>query len=147
MVTGSGSDAVALPAWERGTPAVLVVAGPHAIPVSTAVRAGDRRVLLALGRRRDTLARLRSDSEACLCVLGAGVAFTAYGRARVVHEELPEAPVAALELTVERLQDHLADGRTEMLGAARWRWRDPEAARADSRVAEGLDRLAGRGGR
>ena len=27
-----------LPHWEQGTPAVLCVAGPHAIPVSTAVR-------------------------------------------------------------------------------------------------------------
>jgi hypothetical protein len=141
-VTGAASDPLSLPKWERGTPAVLVVAGPHAIPVSTAVRAGDRRVLLALGRRRETLARLRADPEACLCLLGAGVAFTAFGRARVLLEELPEAPVAALELDVERVQDHLADGRTEMLDGARWRWRDPAAAEADTRVAEGLQRLA-----
>ena len=30
-----------LPDWEVGTPAVLIVAGPHAIPVSTAVRRGN----------------------------------------------------------------------------------------------------------
>jgi hypothetical protein len=70
------------------------------------------------------------------------VAVTASGRARVVEEELPEAPVAALLLEVERVQDHLADGRTEMLDGARWRWRAPEAAEQDAGVAAGLARLA-----
>ncbi len=135
-------DPTALPEWKPGTPAVLVVAELHAIPVSTATRAGDRRVLLALGRGRETLARLRARPEAALCVLGAGVAFTAYGRARVVREELEGVPVAALELAVERVQDHLADGRTVMLDGARWRWDDPDAAAADARVIEVLGRLA-----
>ena len=34
-----------LPEWPEGTVAVLSTAGPHAIPVSTAVRAGDRQQL------------------------------------------------------------------------------------------------------
>ena len=53
-----------LPLWDQGTPAILCVAGPHPIPVSTAVRAGDDRVLFALGRKRDTLQFLRDDSRA-----------------------------------------------------------------------------------
>src|SRR5205807_8647451 len=77
-----------LPDWEPGTPGVLCVAGPHAIPVSTAQRTSDRRIVFALGRERATLARLREDPEAALCLLGRGVAFTAYGRAAVVREEL-----------------------------------------------------------
>ena len=133
----------ALPTWERGTPAVLCVAGPHAIPVSTSVRAGDDRVIFALGRRRDTLARLREDPRAALCVLAEGVAFTAHGRVAVLEEELEEVPVAALELRVERVQDHLADGRTQMTDGAQWRWRDPDAAEADKLVVAGLRRLAG----
>ena len=136
------ADAIALPHWERGTPTVLVVAGLHAIPVSTAVRAGDRRLLLALGRRRDTLARLRADPGVALCLLGRHVAVTVRARARVVEEELPEAPVTAVLLEVDRVQDHLADGRTEMLDGARWRWRDPNAAEQDARAAAGLARLA-----
>jgi hypothetical protein len=123
-----------LPEWEAGTPAVLIAAGPHAIPVSTAVRRGDRRVVFALGARRSMLARLREGPEAALCVLGAGVAFTAYGRAAVVREELDAAPVAAVELQVERVQDHLADGRTEMLDGARYEWRDAAAAEAEPRI-------------
>lgn len=133
----------ALPTWERGTPAVLCVAGPHAIPVSTALRAGDRRVLFALGRRRDTLARLREDPRAALCVMGERVAFTAHGRVAELSRQLGDVPVVALELRVERVQDHLADGRTEMIGGARWRWRDAGAARADELVVAGLRRLAG----
>jgi hypothetical protein len=49
----------ALPEWPAGTVAVLSTAGPepHAIPVSTAVRAGPRRVLLALARSRASTTR------------------------------------------------------------------------------------------
>jgi len=74
-----------LPEWEVGTPAVLIVAGPHAIPVSTSIRRGDDRVVFALGRRRETLTRLRSEPGAALCVLGRGVAFTAYGRTEMLE--------------------------------------------------------------
>ena len=127
-----------LPHWERGTPGILCVAGPRAIPISTAVRAGDDRLLFALARSRETLAVLRSDPRAAFCVLGAGVAFTAHGEASIVREELESAPtVAGLELRVERVQDHLADERTEILDGARWRWRDASfAATEDEIVAE-----------
>ena len=132
-----------LPDWEQGAPAVLCVTGPHAIPVSTALRAADRRVVLALGRRRDTLARLRDDPEVALCVLAAGVAFTAHGRAAVVREELHGAPhVAALAIDVERIQDHLAGSRTEILAAARWRWTEEDAARDEERIVAELRALS-----
>ena len=90
--------------------------GPHPIPVSTAVRAGDRRIVMALGRRREALRRLRDDPTAALCLMGEGAAFTAFGRAAVVAEELEAADtVVAVALEVEEIQDHLADGRTEIL--------------------------------
>jgi hypothetical protein len=130
-----------LPDWEPGTPAVLVAAGPHAIPVSTAVRRDEARVVFALGRQRAMLERVRSDPDVALCVLGRDIAFTAYGRATVVREELDAAPVAAVELRVERVQDHLDDGRTEMLGAARYAWRDEDAAEAEPRIHEELGTL------
>ena len=133
-----------LPRWRQGTPGVLVVTGPHAIPVSTALRAGDRRLLFALGRRRQTLARLRQDPRAAFCLLGAGAAFTAHGRVTVLSEALEEVPVAALELAVEHVQDHLADGRTELLEGPAWRWRSERDAEADRLVLAGLQRLASR---
>jgi hypothetical protein len=112
-----------LPEWERGTPAVLCVAGPHPIPVTTPVRRGPHRVLLALGRQRETLERLRVDPRVALMVVGERVAFTAHCRAAVIAEQLDAADtVVAVELSVERLQDHLADGRTEIVDGARWRW-------------------------
>jgi hypothetical protein len=123
-----------LPTWEPGTPAVLIAGGPHAIPVSTAVRRGDDRIVFALGRRRSMLERLRTEPDAALCVLGRGVAFTAYGQARVVRDELEAAPVAAVELRVGRVQDHLADGRTEMVDGARYEWRDAKAAESEPRI-------------
>ena len=117
---------------------MLSVAGPHSIPVSTAVRLGDDRLAFALGKRREMLERVRSDPQVALCLLGTEVAFTAYGSARVLREPLESAPVVGVELSVESVQDHLADGRTEMLDGARWRWLDPQAAGADPKIAAEL---------
>jgi len=130
-----------LPQWDAGTAAVLSVSGPHAIPVSTAVRLAHDRVAFALGRRRDTLQRLREDPAAAICVFAPRVCFSAYGQVRVVREEMRSSPhVAALELRVERLQDHLAGARTEIVDAVRWRWTEDDAADADAGVR---DELAG----
>jgi hypothetical protein len=131
-----------LPTWERGTPAVLCVAGPHPIPVTAYLRAGDDRVLIALGRRRETLRRLREDPPAALLVMGKGLAFTAHGHARVAAEELEAADtVVAVELRVDRVQDHLADGRTEMLDGPRWYWRDEQDGKAEDAIVAELARL------
>jgi hypothetical protein len=46
---------------------------------------------------------------------------------------------------VERIQDHLADGRTEMLDGARWRWLDERAAEAEPRILAELEELGRRG--
>jgi hypothetical protein len=130
-----------LPHWERGTPAVLCVAGPHPIPVTAYLRAGDDRVLLALGRRRETLRRLREDPSVALLLMAEGLALTAHGRARVIAEELEVTDtVVAVELRVERLQNHLADKRTEMLDGARWRWCAEEHGEAEDAI---LAELAG----
>ena len=48
---------------------------------------------------------------------------------------------AAVELLVERVQDHLADGRTEVLDGARWRWIDEEAAALQPRILAELEAL------
>jgi hypothetical protein len=130
-----------LPAWERGTPAVLCVAGPHPIPITAFLRTGDDRVLIALGRRRETLSRLRENPSVALLLMGEGLAFTAHGRARVIAEELDVADtVVAVELRVDRIQNHLADERTEMLDGARWRWCAEEHGEAEDAI---LAELAG----
>jgi hypothetical protein len=132
----------ALPRWERGTPGILCVAGPHPIPVTTIVRADDARMLLALGRDRETLLRLRDDSRVAICLLGKGIAFTAHGYASVVSERLAASDrVVAVEVRVQRVQDHLADGRTEILDGARWRWLDEEFGAAEDRVVSELATL------
>ena len=95
-----------LPDWAPGTVCVLSTGGgaPHAIPVSTAVRAGPRRVLLALAARRETLARLRREPRCALTVMAAGdVACTIHARAEIVAESLPGAEgVAAVSLDGRR---------------------------------------------
>jgi hypothetical protein len=131
-----------LPRWERGTPAVLCVAGPHPIPVTAYLRAGDDRLLLALGRRRETLRRLREDEGVALLLMATGLAFTAHGRARVIAEELEATDtVVAVELKVDRIQNHLADNRTEMLDGPRWRWRAEEHGEAEDAILAELKRL------
>jgi len=133
----------ALPEWPARTVGLLVVAGPHAIPVSTAVRADSDRLVFALARRREALVRLREEPRAAFALLAEGIAFTAYGRASVVREQLESAPaVAAVELRVVRVQDHLADGRTELLAAPSWRWSDERAQAADRAVVAEIESLA-----
>ena len=137
------SEGLPLPRWDQGTPGVLCVSGPHAIPVSTAVWAGDARLLFVLGRRRETLRRLRKDPQAAFCLLGEGLAVTAHGSACVIREELEAARVVGLELVIEGVQDHLADGRTEMVDGARWRWTDDRSREEEPRIVAELRALAG----
>jgi hypothetical protein len=130
-----------LPHWPEGTAAVLCTTGPHAIPVSTPTRADDRRLLFALGPRREALRRIREDPRAALCVLAPGVAFTAHGLVTVLREEMEDVPITALELRAERVQDHLADGRTAIDAGPAWHWTEERAAEADRSVRAELRRL------
>jgi len=136
----------ALPDWDDGTVAILSTIGdaPHAIPVSTAVRAGPRRVLLALALRRRSLALLREQPVVALTIVcGGDVAVTAHGRATVVAEPMRASDgVAAIALDVESIQDH---GRDTFVidGGVQWRWTDPDAERADAAVRAELRELAG----
>src|SRR3954462_15641460 len=86
-----------LPTWADGTVAVLSTGGgpPHAIPVSTGVRAGPAAVLLALALRRASLARLRADPAVALTIMAPDVACTALGRATVVREPSGGGPKTA----------------------------------------------------
>ena len=131
-----------LPHWPEGTVLVLITTGehPHAIPVSAAVRAGDRRVLLGLAHRRGSLARLRRDPRAALAITAGGdVAVTAYGTARVLDRELV-AGVAAIEVVVDEIQDHNRPTFVIESGVG-WRWTDPEAGARDAEVRRALGRL------
>jgi hypothetical protein len=131
-----------LPTWPPGTPAILVVAGPHAIPVSSYVRVADDRIVMALGSRRETLARLRADAAVAFSVMAEGVAFTAHGTATIVREPMEAASGnTAVELRVDRVHDHLADGRTEILDGVNWRWIDGEAADLQPRIVAELEEL------
>jgi hypothetical protein len=134
-----------LPEWPAGTVTILTTGGeePHAIPVSAALRAGPRRALVALGAGRESLARLRADPRVALTILcGGDVALTAHGRATVVDEALV-AGVAAVEIQVERVQDH--NRPTFVIeGGVSWRWIDPAADARDSEVRTALERLARR---
>ena len=110
--------------------------------MSTTIRAGDDLVLFALGRDRETLERLRDDSRAAICVIGKGLAFTANGYASVVAERLESSNrVVAVELRVESVQDHLADGRTEILDGVRWRWLDEKFGESEDAVVAELQKL------
>jgi Pyridoxamine 5'-phosphate oxidase len=136
----------ALPEWPAGTVAILSTAGgpPHAIPVSTAVRAGPRRMLLALADTRASLARLRADPRCALTVLAAGdVAFTAHGRAAIVEDPMAvAAAVVAVAIEVDEVQSH-ADPRFAIEAGVRWRWVDDDAAERDAAIRAALATLDG----
>ena len=135
-----------LPHWPPGTVALLATGAgaPHVIPVSTALRAGDDRVLLALAHRRESLRRLREDPRVALALLAAGdVACTAYGTARVAADPLPGAEnVVAVELDVSEIQDH-GSSRFVIDDGVRWRWTDADAERGDEVTRAALRALLG----
>ncbi len=133
-----------LPDWPPGTVTILATAGetPHAIPVSAAVRASPRRVLLGLAVGRGSLARLRADPRVSLTIIAAEVVVTAHGRAQVLDDALVEG-VTAVEIDVHDVQDH--DRPTFAIDdGVRWRWTDAEAERRDGEVRAALTRLAAR---
>jgi len=136
-----------LPDWSQGTVAILSTAGgpPHGIPVSTALRAGPRTVLLALGLRRGSLTRLKADPRCALTVLdGRNVAFTAHATAAVLQEPMEAADrVAAVRLDVLAIQDH-GQPRFTIEAGVRWRWTDAQAERDDAAVRAALEALAAR---
>jgi hypothetical protein len=136
----------ALPGWEPGTVAVLSTAGepPHAIPVSTAVRLGPRRIALALARTRASLERLRADPRCALTMLAGGdVAFTAHARATIAQDPMAVAgSVVAVVLEVDDVQDH-ADPRFAIDGPVAWRWVDAGAAARDAAIRAALAELQG----
>jgi Pyridoxamine 5'-phosphate oxidase len=132
-----------LPVWEDGTVAVLSTGAgaPHAIPVSTCVRAGPRTVLLALAHRRESLARLREDPRCALTfVTGGDVAITAHARAAILHD-LNDA-VVAVRLDVEQIQDH-GQPTFAIEAGITWRWIDDESRERDAEIRAALRRLGG----
>lgn len=120
----------ALPDWPAGTVAVLSTGAgaPHAIPVSTAIRRGDRSLAIGLGLSRESLVRLREDSRCAVTVLAAGLAFTVHGRA-VVERELER--IAVVRVDVDSIQDHQSP-RFEIDAGVQWHWTSEEAERADA---------------
>lgn len=133
-----------LPDWPPGTVAILATAagdGPHAIPVSAALRAGPRRILIGLAATRGSLARLRADPLVSLTIVSDRVAVTAYGHARVLDDARFVDGVVAVEIEVERVHDH--DRPTfEIESGVRWRWTDADADSRDAEVRTALARLA-----
>ena len=136
---------VVLPTWPGRTVGVLATVGdgPHTIPVSGPVRAGERRILLALHRTRGSLERLRRRPGVALLVLAGGdVAFTARGRASIVEEPLAGAPdYVAVAIDVDAVDDHRQAAFTVEAGVDR-RWVDEAEQGALRARSERLRELA-----
>lgn len=134
-------DPQELPEWEDGTVAILSTGAgaPHAIPVSTCVRAGPRAVLLALAHRRESLNRLRSEPRCALAIVAGGFALTAHATATILHD-LDDA-VVAVRLDVDEIQDH-GQPTFAIEAGVRWRWLDDEARARDAEIRAALRSLA-----
>jgi hypothetical protein len=132
-----------LPDWPVGTVAILATAGPapHAIPISTALRAGPRTILLALAAGRESLGRLRADPAVALAIMAEDdLALTAYGTAEPLDETMPEG-VVAVKIAVERVQDHRRPAFMIEAGV-RWRWTTAPDKERDALVRVALERIA-----
>jgi hypothetical protein len=132
-----------LPDWPADTVAILATAGegPHAIPVSAVVRAGEREILIGLASRRGSLERLRAQPRVAVALIARDLAITAHGTAEVLDAELSDG-VVAVAITVETLSDHLRPTFAIEAGV-RWGWTDAEAQARDASVRTALARLAG----
>jgi hypothetical protein len=132
-----------LPDWPSGTVLMLATSGeqPHVIPVSAAVRAGSRSLLLGLAQSRESLARLRAAPNVALAIVAQGIAVTVHGHAQVLQNELVEG-VTAVAIDALRIQNH--DRPTFAIeSGVSWRWTDAEAQQRDAAVRAALARLAG----
>jgi hypothetical protein len=128
----------ALPHWPEGTVAVLTTHPAHAIPVSLALRAGDRELVVGLAPRRRSLEHLRADPRCAVTVLAQGLSFTAHGHAVAFGE--PD-PVVAVRIEVDEIADH--DHPTfEIDAGVAWRWTDATAADRDAAARAALARFA-----
>jgi hypothetical protein len=129
-----------IPEWPPGTVAIFTTTGAdglHAIPVSTARRAGPDTVLLALGPSRGSLARLREDPRCALAVMAGGTAVTLRGRATIAGEA---AGTVAVRIDVEAVDDH-AQPTFAIHEGVRWEWTDADAGSRDEQVRAELERL------
>jgi hypothetical protein len=137
-----------LPTWPTRTVGMLATTapdGPHVIPVSAPLRAGDRLILLSLHRTRGSLERLRDRPEVALLVLaGDDIAFTARGRASVVEEPMDVAPdYVAVAIEVDAIVDHRQPAFVVDSGIGR-RWVDAAEQKAlGARVAALSERATG----
>jgi hypothetical protein len=134
---------VVLPDWPRRTIAILSTLddGPHAIPISAPVRAGDDRIRFSLRRDRDSVARIRKCPRVAITILAEGdVAFTARGRAHTLEELLTQPDYVAVELDVDAVDDH-RQAAFGVTGGIDREWRDDaERDALGARVAALRDR-------
>jgi len=129
-----------LPDWPQGTVAVLTTHPVHAIPVSLALRAGPRELVIGLASRRRSLEHLRADPRCAVTILAGGTSFTAHGRAVAFTE--PD-PVVAIRIVVDEIADH--DHPTfEIDAGVTWRWIDEAAVERDAAARAALARAARR---
>ena len=127
----------ALPHWPEGTVAVLTTHPAHAIPVSLALRAGDRSLVIGLAPRRRSLELLRADPRCAITVLTRGIAFTAHGRAVAFSD--PD-PVVAVRIEVDTIADHDSPA-FEIDAGVSWRWTDETASDRDATARAALRAL------
>jgi hypothetical protein len=134
----TGDDIPPLPAGLVAVLATTGAEGPVAIPVSAVWRRDGRCLLLALARRRASVARLRDDPRAGLSLNGPGLSLCVTGAALVVADPLPGAGnMVAFAVHVERAWDARGPA-TEVDDGIRWRWTDPEAAARHEAVLRAL---------
>ena len=98
--------------------------------------------MLALARRRESLARLREEPRCALTVMADGdVAFTAHGHATIVEEPMTVSDrVAAVRVHVDAIQEHGQD-TFDIDEGVRWHWTDAEAERDDAEILAALSRI------
>ena len=137
------SSMTELPDWApaRSASSRRGAGAPHAIPVSTGVRAGPRRVLIALALRRESLARLREEPRCALTIMGAGNIALTVARARRSSRTRWRSPTRSRPSASTSRRSRTTPSRASRSSPA-WRGAGPsyERARARRRRTRGAGR-------
>ncbi|MHB1005852.1 MAG: pyridoxamine 5'-phosphate oxidase family protein [Chloroflexota bacterium] len=112
---------------------------PNTAPFSWLAALDSHTVRLGVNQDVTTLANIRQNGHVSITITAPELHITFKGTARVIRDNLPEAPIptAVVEVAVEYVKDDAIMGRTTE-GDERVRWTDRRRLLSDSTIIQAL---------
>ena len=112
---------------------------PNTAPFSWLAAVDSHTVRLGVNQKVETLANIRQNGHVSITITAPDLHITFKGTARVIKDNLPEAPIptAVVEVAVEHVKDDAIMGRSNE-GDERMRWNDRRRVLSDSTIIQAL---------